>query len=342
MQHWGAEDQARVRAPVWALSPPASANASAAADTPAPLAAAHLPSGYVDFRPPATNAPEVRLNITQPLLEQTGQVRWAFNNVATGGTPGCGAFLADAQARGMGWVKGLAAATAARGAAADDDLLGKQTVSDDTFTPTFLYGGASAPPLAKPTVGRLLVAVEAGAVLDLIVDNLAANANGGDYRPDGANRTTSEMHPLHWHGYHGWLLGTGREGAGPFTEADRAALNTADPPLRDSVTVLPNSWVAVRLTLANPGAWLLHCHMHSHLEMGMAAVFVTGLEALAAPPGGVFPACARECPSAAAPWTPGTVRGEWGGTTYDLGPDSLPEPGEDGAVAPPLNATAAP
>ena len=69
------------------------------------------------------------------------------------------------------------------------------------------------------------------------------------------------------------------------------------------MTVLPNSWVAVRLTLATPGAWLLHCHMHSHAEMGMAAVFVTGLEALAAPPGGVFPACARECPSAAAPWT---------------------------------------
>ena len=338
---WSAADQARIRAPAWALS--------ASSSSPSPRDATHLPPGQADLRPPAMTGPPVRLDITQPLLEQTGQIRWALNNVATGGTPGCGAYLADVVGRGgMGAVTDDAAATAAAGgAAADDDLLGKQLVTDRTRAPTFLAGGdGSPPPLTTPAVGRLVIPVpKAGSVVDVILDNLPANANGGDYRGNGAaaNRTTSEMHPLHWHGFHGWLLGTGAQGAGPFREdADRAGLNTADPPLRDSVTVLPNAWVVVRLPLASPGAWILHCHMHSHAEMGMQAVFAVELGALPARREDDFPACARECPSAAAPWKPATVREEWGGTTYDTGPDSLPPPAEGGEVAVGLNASSVP
>ena len=322
---WSAADQGRLRAPAWTLT---------SSSSPSPLSAAHLPPGYSDLRPPATNAPEIRFNITQPLLEQTGQMRWALNNVATGLTPSCGSFLETAQKRGLGWVRGEAEATAAKGAAADDDLLGKQTVTDTTFAPTFLAG--VGPPLATPSVGRLVVALDAGSVVDLVFDNLPANANGGDYRGGGvgANRTTSEMHPIHWHGYHGWLLGTGAQGSGPFTDSDRAALNYYDPSLRDSITILPDSWAVVRLTLASPGAWLMHCHMHSHLGMGMAAVLLIGLDALGARKDSDFPACARECPASTAPWTPATVRAEWGHTPYDLGPDTLPMPNADGAVAP--------
>jgi L-ascorbate oxidase len=285
------------------------------------------------------------MNITQPLLEQTGQMRWALNNVATGSTPGCGAYLRDVHDRGGGAavLADAAATAAAGGAAADDDLLGRQTVSDAVRAPTFLAGPAARdagiPPLTIPTVGRLVIPAEAGAVLDVVINNLPANANGGDYRGGGVgdNRTSSEMHPIHWHGYHGWLLGTGNAGAGPYEPGrDAPALNTADPPLRDSVTVLPNSWVAFRLDLASPGAWLLHCHMHSHSHMGMAAVFGVGLDALPPPPGG-FPECKRECPATTAPWTPGVVAAEWGHTTFDLGPGSLPEPGAGGEVAAAVN-----
>ena len=196
---WTAADQARVRAPAWALSADSSPFS--------PRDAAHLPPGLADLRPPATTAAPVNLAITQPLLKETGQIRWAFNNVATGGTPGCGAYLADVVARGgMEAVKADAVATMSAGdggAAADDDLLGKQFVTDTTRAPTFLAGaGPEFPPLSTPSVGRLVVPVEkVGTVQDIVIDNLPANANGGDYR--GANRSVSEMHPLHWHGYHG-------------------------------------------------------------------------------------------------------------------------------------------
>jgi L-ascorbate oxidase len=335
---WTAADQARVRAPGWTVGKGGGGNATGLS----PRSAAALPAGFADLRPPPTTIQPVRLSITQPLLAQTGQMRWAINNVATGGTPGCGAYLRDVRDRGgMRAVRDDAAATvAAGGPAADDDLLGKQTVSDATRVPTFLAGVESSSPPSSPTVGRLLIPADAGAVLDLVLDNLAANANGGDYRiPEGFNRTASEMHPVHWHGFHGWLLGTGEQGAGPFVEErDRPGLNTADPPLRDSVTVLPGSWVVVRLPLATPGAWLLHCHMHSHAAMGMAAVFGVGLDALPPQPDG-FPACERECPSSVAPWRPGDVRAEWGHTNYDLGPEALPRPDAEGAVAPALNGT---
>lgn len=49
------------------------------------------------LRPPAPQPPEptlqLLLNITQPLMRQTGQLRWALNNVAGQVTPPCTALL---------------------------------------------------------------------------------------------------------------------------------------------------------------------------------------------------------------------------------------------------------
>jgi len=47
--------------------------------------------------------------------------------------------------------------------------------------------------------------------VELVLQNLNANANNGDYRvPAGANRTAQEQHPFHLHGHHFWVGGLWR------------------------------------------------------------------------------------------------------------------------------------
>lgn len=53
-------------------------------------------------------------------------------------------------------------------------------------------------------------------------------------------------------------------------EAGVPALGEAGgtPVLGDSFTIRPYSFVVMRITANNPGAWLFHCHMDPHLEAG--------------------------------------------------------------------------
>jgi len=66
---------------------------------------------------------------------------------------------------------------------------------------------------------------------------------GGDYRPDGANRTATEQHPFHFHGHHFWVLG---HGLGLWDASAAARYNLLDPPFRDSYTVFRDGWTAIR------------------------------------------------------------------------------------------------
>ncbi|TLD34298.1 hypothetical protein PspLS_01549 [Pyricularia sp. CBS 133598] len=88
-------------------------------------------------------------------------------------------------------------------------------------------------------------------------------------------------HPVHKHGTHMYLVGSGQ---GNFTwntvaEAARAnpgRFNLQNPPRRDSFQSVPAvvqpSWIAVRYFSSDPGPWLMHCHIQTHLEGGMAMV----------------------------------------------------------------------
>ena len=62
---------------------------------PKPAASAPVPKAPHRLPPPQVPAPtlDMRLNITQPLMRQTGQLRWAINNVAGQVTPPCNALL---------------------------------------------------------------------------------------------------------------------------------------------------------------------------------------------------------------------------------------------------------
>jgi FtsP/CotA-like multicopper oxidase with cupredoxin domain len=95
-------------------------------------------------------------------------------------------------------------------------------------------------------------------------------------------------HPIHKHSNRAFIIG---QGEGPFewkSIAEAAAaipdnFNFWTPPYRDGFVVPATSfkptWLAVRYQVVNPGAWMLHCHIQSHLNGGMAMVILDGVDA---------------------------------------------------------------
>ncbi|KAI1636111.1 multicopper oxidase [Biscogniauxia mediterranea] len=100
-------------------------------------------------------------------------------------------------------------------------------------------------------------------------------------------------HPVHVHGRHFYVLG---QGTGPFRWASvreavadaPGAFNLVDPPLRDTYPTAASArdatWLVLRRASDNPGVWMMHCHIMSHLQGGMAMVIQDGTDALPAVP----------------------------------------------------------
>jgi len=89
----------------------------------------------------------------------------------------------------------------------------------------------------------------------------------------------TQPHPMHKHSNKAFVLGSG-----VVAEAAAAmpnAFNLVNPPYRDGYTTKPaerkSSWMALRCQVVNPGAFLFHCHMQTHLSGGMAIVMLDGL-----------------------------------------------------------------
>jgi len=55
------------------------------------------------------------------------------------------------------------------------------------------------------------------------------------------------------------LLGQGLGVYDP--KANASALNTRNPPMRDTATLPQYGWVVLRFKADNPGMWILHCHL---------------------------------------------------------------------------------
>ena len=95
-------------------------------------------------------------------------------------------------------------------------------------------------------------------------------------------------HPIHKHGNKGYLIGSG---SGTFVwptvaEAQKATPSNFNIPkasYRDSFTTAAilqtPGWTAFRYHVTNPGAWLLHCHIQTHLMGGMALQILDGIDA---------------------------------------------------------------
>ncbi|XP_071741104.1 laccase-13-like [Rutidosis leptorrhynchoides] len=98
---------------------------------------------------------------------------------------------------------------------------------------------------------------------------------------------STEDHPVHLHGYHFYIVG---QGFGNFDRVtDTATFNLVDPPRRNTVNVPVGGWSVIRFVADNPGVWLMHCHIDSHLTwgFGMSLLVENGphkLQSVQAPP----------------------------------------------------------
>lgn len=92
-------------------------------------------------------------------------------------------------------------------------------------------------------------------------------------------------HPIHKHSNKAFLIGAGH---GKFVwssiedaskESPESFLQT--PLYRDTFVTSPSgeAWIAIRYHVENPGAFLLHCHMETHLSSGMGMVILDGIDA---------------------------------------------------------------
>jgi len=131
-----------------------------------------------------------------------------------------------------------------------------KTVSGYNLQPDYEVWPKPGEPNPTYTLGLFAWQFEYGDVVDFII-----------YNDDLA-----EEHPWHMHGYCFHVLGHGR---GKFDPSkDHARLNMRNPVCRDTTQVLPDTWAYIRVHFDNPGAWMFHCHMDWHLELGLGAMMM--------------------------------------------------------------------
>lgn len=101
-------------------------------------------------------------------------------------------------------------------------------------------------------------------------------------------------HPIHKHSNKYFVIGQGN-GLWNYSSVAEAmqyipeSFNLVNPPIRDTfVTPAAGTgatWLAVRYQVVNPGAFLLHCHVQTHLSGGMALAILDGVDVWPVVPG---------------------------------------------------------
>ncbi|KAF8065871.1 L-ascorbate oxidase [Scenedesmus sp. PABB004] len=278
-----------------------------------------LPSGPVTKR--------VLLYSTQPLVEANGVLRWAFDNIAHAVSPPCKPLL-DLVYADPGWAAANALDAKATGL---DPALYFTKMGGDAATWTgegkkvqvVDAAGPNADIVVKlkPGAGTHVLTVKRGEVVEIVIQNLRAGANGGEYNttsPLTSARNGREQHSFHTHGHHAWQVGMGMGAWSP--ELVGGPSYSATPVLRDTVTVLFNgttedaaAWVAIRFVADNTGVWPLHCHIAAHELMGQGIAIIEDPEGIAAatvPPG--MPQCPGKCYYSNANFNPKATQAVWG------------------------------
>ncbi|XP_037951148.1 laccase-like [Teleopsis dalmanni] len=93
---------------------------------------------------------------------------------------------------------------------------------------------------------------------------------------------TNSAHPIHLHGYTFRVVGMGVLGENLINnieEIDRKtplSRRNRNAPLKDTVQVPAFGYTIIRFYADNPGYWILHCHISTHSENGMALVVRVG------------------------------------------------------------------
>jgi hypothetical protein len=93
-------------------------------------------------------------------------------------------------------------------------------------------------------------------------------------------------HMLHKHTGKTWQIGAGGgiwqyESVDEAIAAEPTKFNLKNPNYRDTfITSFDGpSWIVLRYQVTNPGVWLFHCHIESHLAGGMAIAILDGVDA---------------------------------------------------------------
>ncbi|PNW88481.1 hypothetical protein CHLRE_01g031500v5 [Chlamydomonas reinhardtii] len=281
-----------------------------------PKVARYRRPGQASLAPPAAASKLVYVNLSQPLFNENGQLRWALDNVAMPRTPPCQPLLSSLRKDPKYLTKQAVPASQLNGTGVGPNVL-VGTAGKSRTTPVY-YEGLSPVPV-YPSVGLHIVELAGGAVVDLIVNNNPANSFNGDLRPvDGPTRIAMEQHPFHLHGHRFWVLGRGT-GGNYNASAHAAGLNTANPSYRDTVTIAAGGWAYLRFVADNPGIWPFHCHILPHIFMGQQLYFVEDIKNLAPPPSKT-PKCPSACRYNFAPYTKSWLRAKYGMSGWELPP----------------------
>jgi len=92
-------------------------------------------------------------------------------------------------------------------------------------------------------------------------------------------------HALHKHGNKFWVIGRGLGEWNWTTTADAVEahpefFNLETPAIKDTAITefIGAMWVVIRYHSNNPGPWLLHCHVETHLAGGMGIAIMDGVD----------------------------------------------------------------
>ena len=97
----------------------------------------------------------------------------------------------------------------------------------------------------------------------------------------------AEPHPIHKHANKYFVIGagTGAFNYSSVAEAQAAGIyfDLDSPPYVDGFTTIPaegpgGAWMVLRYQVNTPGAWLLHCHVQTHLSGGMAVAILDAVD----------------------------------------------------------------
>ncbi|MFS7964709.1 putative laccase [Helianthus anomalus] len=137
----------------------------------------------------------------------------------------------------------------------------------------FDYTGNVPQALWQPVFGTKLYKLKFGSQVQIVLQDTAI--------------VSTESHPVHLHGYNFYVVGEGFGNFNPGT--DTSAFNLYDPPQRNTVNLPVGGWSVIRFVADNPGVWLMHCHIDSHLTWGFAMSFLVEngpekLQSVQAPP----------------------------------------------------------
>ena len=176
---------------------------------------------------------------TQTRFEPNNQLRWASNNVSN-------SMMMPRPVTTMAYE-----AVNAAGAARWPDTTIRQTITVPDMPPqvwnysnTLQDEGVS---IYHEQNGIAIYKFVKDDIVDMVLQNARA-LNG-----------VAEVHAWHLHGHSMFVIG---QGVGTFdAETDPQFFNLENPLLRDTISVWPLGWTAVRFQADNAGAWPFHCAM---------------------------------------------------------------------------------